>query len=431
MASSSSRLSKRPRPSPTTALMEHLETHGAQRNAIEFRESCSGSGIGGFAARDIKRGEVIMSIPLNMAITSSRAKDWYFQEIDTTCGSAAPSFVDGEFFVCMFLIAAKRRRHDSIPRVAQLYTAALSEKAPDTCSWDEHSRRILSGSVAKATLKARNEVMSWAIYCKKIWPVEEERHGNAPSFDEILWARGHCKSRRFPETLVLASTNQTQSVSSTCKGTDDLTVKYSLLPGLDLLNHSNDPAIMEWKTDWKRKTLEFRALKGVAKGSEVFNHYGPKSNTSLLFNHGFALKSNPYDVYEARLMGASEDAQAVVLWSGRFTGSEDRLPLGLLEHFAEEHEEEVGGHSRETNANQLYVSKEATEFLSSWLNSLLVSFAPKSVDEHLESATQMDDSSLKQTNGAYNLRLKWVDHYREGQTKILRHMLQLIQEYQH
>ena len=415
--------------SPAEAMLAHLEARGARFDpALRFRASGPGAGLGGFAARDIKKGEVVCALPLAMAVTSSAAERWWYggggADKPTT---PAPAFVDGEFLLCMYLVAA-RRDLVSVPRVVRLYAASLSSVAPDTSSWDEVSRRRLRGSVAKATAVARNEVANWTSYCESIWAASSRRQpGQPPSFEEILWARGHCKSRRFPETLVKDGAAIAGAVS------------YSLLPGLDLLNHSNDPGVLEWVTDWDRQVLEFRALTDISEGSEVFNHYGPKSNTSLLFNPGFSLKDNPHDMYEARLMAAASEsnseshqgAEPVVLWEGVFTGFEQHLPMELLEQFAEEVEgtaEEGDGDgeaqsSEQSHALQLYVSADALEFLLSWLDALVQGYAQS---DDCGDGHAVGELGSTRVNKDQDPRRAWVRHYEDGQRRILEHVQSLV-----
>jgi hypothetical protein len=497
-----------PRATPTAALVAHLEAQGARFGpALRFCASRPGAGVGGFAARNIERGETVCALPLHLAVTSTQARLWWYRNDDSpskekekekehekeqekekehekehekgkkekkekkekedggggappaATGAAAaaqePAFVDDEFLLCMYLIAA-RRGTASVPLPVRLYAAALSRVAPDTCSWDAVSRRRLRGSVAKATAIAREEAVQWAGYCQGMWAaaaapgrakIKTRIAGGAPSFEDILWARGHCKSRRFPETLV--KEEAAESANSHTRSS----VRYALLPGLDLLNHSNDPGVMEWVTDWEKQLLEFRALADVAEGSEVFNHYGPKSNTSLLFNHGFALANNPNDVYEARLMMGATPAVAAaavagdaveedehrqspptptVLWEGKFTGSEEHLPTGLLEQFAEEME---GGEGAEEGHSmpQLYVSAEAIQFLLSWLGALVGGLAKRGdvggaeEDEEEEegggNGTASKGSVLEKDT---DLQREWIGYYEGGQRRVLQHVQGLI-----
>ena len=96
--------------SPAEAMLAHLEARGARFDpALRFRASGPGAGLGGFAARDIKKGEVVCALPLAMAVTSSAAERWWYggggADKPTT---PAPAFVDGEFLLCMYLVAARR-----------------------------------------------------------------------------------------------------------------------------------------------------------------------------------------------------------------------------------------------------------------------------------------------------------------------------------
>ncbi|KAF4554924.1 SET domain-containing protein 1 [Elsinoe fawcettii] len=69
-----------------------------------------------------------------------------------------------------------------------------------------------------------------------------------------------------------------------------------LVPVMDCLNH-HPKAKIDWSFDPGRFGLSLH--EGVSKGSEIFNNYGPKSNSELLMGYGFCIEGNPYDtVYE-------------------------------------------------------------------------------------------------------------------------------------
>ncbi|KAF2153945.1 SET domain-containing protein [Myriangium duriaei CBS 260.36] len=70
-----------------------------------------------------------------------------------------------------------------------------------------------------------------------------------------------------------------------------------LIPGMDFLNHHHDAHV-----DWTFEPGRFVLTLGgdVAKGNEVLNNYGPKSNSELLMGYGFCVEDNPFDsVFEA------------------------------------------------------------------------------------------------------------------------------------
>ena len=70
-----------------------------------------------------------------------------------------------------------------------------------------------------------------------------------------------------------------------------------LIPAMDCLNHHHDAHV-----DWTFEPGRFVLTLGgdVAKGHEVLNNYGPKSNSELLMGYGFCVENNPFDcVFQA------------------------------------------------------------------------------------------------------------------------------------
>ena len=79
----------------------------------------------------------------------------------------------------------------------------------------------------------------------------------------------------------------------------------SLIPFIELFNHSNPPDV-RWNffTDASGdRSLRLTAERDIAKGGEVFDSYGSRNNFDLMVSYGFLIPNNP-DVLEvaARLV---------------------------------------------------------------------------------------------------------------------------------
>ena len=72
--------------------------------------------------------------------------------------------------------------------------------------------------------------------------------------------------------------------------TDD-TATEGLVPMADMLNHKNPPGT-QWRFDKARNAFTIISTKICLKGSELFDSYGPKSNSRYLVNYGFTLDNN-------------------------------------------------------------------------------------------------------------------------------------------
>lgn len=65
-----------------------------------------------------------------------------------------------------------------------------------------------------------------------------------------------------------------------------------LFPVMDSMNHSPESKV-DWNFAADRFTLD--TCEVTYAGQQVYNNYGPKSNTELLMGYGFCIADNPYD----------------------------------------------------------------------------------------------------------------------------------------
>lgn len=127
-----------------------------------------------------------------------------------------------------------------------------------------------------------------------------------------------------------------------------------LVPIMDCLNHNPD-AKVDWTFEPGRFVLSLH--EGVSNGKEVFNNYGPKSNSELLMGYGFCIEGNPYDCVFETLKSPPRELHKLLrvihpgyfttmgLWNSdaatfRLSGSQDpqesvwdRIPVPLVELF--------------------------------------------------------------------------------------------------
>ena len=73
-----------------------------------------------------------------------------------------------------------------------------------------------------------------------------------------------------------------------------------LAPFADLLNHKR-PKQTHWYYDNKLNAFVIQALENIKEGDEIYDSYGPKTNTRFLLNYGFALETNDNNEYSLRL----------------------------------------------------------------------------------------------------------------------------------
>lgn len=71
-------------------------------------------------------------------------------------------------------------------------------------------------------------------------------------------------------------------------------VKLALVPFADQFNHSSDSWHTKIREDGERGFLMF-AERNIHAGEQIFNFYGPHSDSWLLLTHGFTEASNPFN----------------------------------------------------------------------------------------------------------------------------------------
>jgi hypothetical protein len=387
-------------------LLQHLRASGALFPKLEFVNTTS-SGITAFATDDIDVGEICFSLPAESIITTTVVNE---STIGTSMlklkhskqsSSVNVEMISNEFLLCLYLIAAKRNVNHRFHH----YAVSLSSKPPDPTNWPPDVQKQLCGTVASAVNKALSEIKSWYELCNAI-DLVTPFNTNKPTIDELFWSRGHVVSRRFPEQL--------SSPISLSSSTDH---SYSMLPGLDLMNHSND-ANMEWDVDANDGTIRFRTLKQIKKGEECFNNYGPKSNTSLLFMHGFSLRNNPNDVVELSLKTKDVNGKISVLWEDKFYGNETSIPLSMLSNFIEDE----GDDKKDVNGEDtIEISSDVIHYCLEYIQAQL---RPLEVNQNEELKILLCEEDEKEEK--VDPRLRWIAIHHQSQRKILIHLQSLL-----
>lgn len=67
----------------------------------------------------------------------------------------------------------------------------------------------------------------------------------------------------------------------------------SFVPFADMLNHEKPEKVnVHWKWDSAEQAFTIIATKNIARGEEVYDTYGSKSNSLMLLNYGFTQEDN-------------------------------------------------------------------------------------------------------------------------------------------
>ena len=234
------------------------------------------AGNGLFATCDFKSDSIIATIPHEAVLTPDKVRS-------SDIGKAMADRFPFSFIMSVYLASAKASNDHPFGA----FIKSLPEVAPNAPWWDETPRSLLEGTnLGAAVGEFRTDLV------KHFEKAREALGGIMSDIDlELLqWAAGVYDSRRLP--LRLGTKN-----SAGKEATDDqgiATGEGVMVPLLDQGNHSMESAIT-WDTD--ENGVNFRSKKPISKGSEIFNHYGFKSNEELLMAYGFCIQNNPHESY--------------------------------------------------------------------------------------------------------------------------------------
>mmetsp|Transcript_11894 Transcript_11894/g.17743 ORF Transcript_11894/g.17743 Transcript_11894/m.17743 type:complete len:511 (+) Transcript_11894:62-1594(+) len=236
------------------------------------------AGRGMVANKEIKEGDELFSIPLELLMTKERSEQVFGKEIIT------PEM--NEYIAIALLLIHEKSKNDSFwkPYIDVLPT--IEEVAP-TWSWSEEDLSYMEGSpVIRATesmsLKLKREFSdlqkSLLLPRKDIFPEENF------TFQNFQWAF----SILFSRAIRLTSLKSGQAVA--------------LIPYADLINHNPfansyvDARNEGWLT--QNEVVSVYSDRSYKKMEQIYISYGPKSNSDLLLLYGFALDRNPFNSVE-------------------------------------------------------------------------------------------------------------------------------------
>ncbi|TKX18134.1 putative ribosomal lysine N-methyltransferase set10 [Elsinoe australis] len=316
------------------ALAEWLKANNGRLHS-STRLSSDGEQGGHLMAReDLSEGAQIMSVPHSLAMSCLNAL------VDDTLPvlkANADSFTV-EALGVLYLMSQWLNKDKSFWK-PYLDILPTPEQGFNTPFWfEEDDLSWLQGTDLMKTFEGLES--AWRTYWRDDTKVLHEG-----GMDDIMQMGSHCIQLSKPE---FQSCETSRQVPETRK---DFPV---LVPIMDCLNHNPD-AKVDWTFEPGRFVLSLH--EGVSNGKEVFNNYGPKSNSELLMGYGFCIEGNPYDCVFETLKSPPRELHKLLrvihpgyfttmgLWNSdaatfRLSGSQDpqesvwdRIPVPLVELF--------------------------------------------------------------------------------------------------
>ena len=289
-----------------TAFRVWMQSKNISLNGVDvgrFRKT----GRGAVATRDLDVGEIVVSVPDGVVLTSETS----------AARTRLEAFVGGEEDV-------------GSPRLEKelLVMAVMAEMcAGGKSEWGEYLRVVYDGAMSGHSVLAWSDEECARLAGTDTWRDAYERDDDEtldlPSMTDEHWENvvevffeqnpelmGELDAEDLRE-LHFAATAMVAGYSFTL-GDDEI---QGMVPFWDMLNHAPPHAAsVRLNHDVKSGTLQMITVKKVAKGEEVFNTYGPLRNAELLRRYGFVLSRNPHggttvglaDVIEAAMTANPE-----------------------------------------------------------------------------------------------------------------------------
>lgn len=214
-----------------------------------FDENGVSAGLGCFARWDFKRGDVLFTVPQQCIFSVNTAESTPFAN---EIRKFAKKNNKLHLITAELLIWVEMCRQRHLPG-SKFYTYlnSLTTKEPTILSWDDHLKdKLLGTNLSHAVLqpiidniKLQSELLSSCIHAQRqnsmssVFPEYLVPLTDIFKLEDLIWARGHYLSRRYPGKFAVNSIglpradidNENREV-----GLDNL---GSLVPLLDILNH--------------------------------------------------------------------------------------------------------------------------------------------------------------------------------------------------
>ncbi|PFX16912.1 SET domain-containing protein 4-like [Stylophora pistillata] len=257
----------------------------AKRNGISFGKLRPAyfrqTGRGLMTCRKLSEGELVISVPEKMLITTKTAER--SQILETFIKIQPKHSLTTIQILCVFILYEKFQRESSFwyPYITTLPTSFNTPAyfKPEELSTLPSSLQQQCVTQIQTVRDSYEELKGYLEYDTTML---DKTFLDFLTFDEFRWAWFVVNTRS-----VYKANSMDLSPSSKSQMQDN----YALAPVLDLLNH-NDMAEVQAGFNQESKHYEISTLTPYKKGAQVFINYGPHDNRKLLLEYGFILPQN-------------------------------------------------------------------------------------------------------------------------------------------
>ncbi|XP_044228952.1 SET domain-containing protein 4 [Thunnus albacares] len=237
------------------------------------------TGRGLQALKNVKPGQLLISLPESCLITTSTVLDSYLgQYIKSWKSRLSPLLA-----LCVFLVCERHRGEasDWLPYIDELPTTY-------TCPayFSDDVMAVLPTGVRRQALEQREAVRdihsSNLDFFRSLQPILSQPVAEVLTYEALRWAWCSINTR----TVFMSHPS-----NNFLSGQD----VYALAPFLDLLNHRPDVQVKA-NFNYSTRCYEIESVSGTLRYQQAFINYGSHDNQRLLLEYGFVAPGNPHSV---------------------------------------------------------------------------------------------------------------------------------------
>jgi len=218
-------------------------------------------GFGGIAGTEIKTGDALFRVPLNLIITK--------EVVSKAQWASYPNWsFDREPLMLWLITESADKESFWAPYLGLL----PNDFSSFPLNWSEEDLSELQASSLRESVVTTHNVLqqSFDRLKKNLIDANPSLFPNEISYEQYKWAYCVVSSRAW-----------------------SFGNSFAIVPLGDLINHRSDAGLPG--IDITNTYVEVNATQDYSKGDQVFINYGNKSNAELLGTYGFILEDNPHD----------------------------------------------------------------------------------------------------------------------------------------